>query len=96
MTFYRTERDLDLQRSWRRIANDKDSKVEAVLDYIVERKRLDDLSKSIIDGRYNEQKVSKRKETNFFNASIGTNLVSIETMWHQQSDLFGRKFEEYK
>lgn len=40
------------------VANDKDSKLEAVLDYIVERKRLDDLSKSIIDGRYNEQKVS--------------------------------------
>jgi ERCC4-type nuclease len=38
-------------------ANDKDLKIEAVLDYIVERKRLDDLSKSIIDGRYNEQKV---------------------------------------
>jgi len=36
--------------------NDNDSKIEAILDYIVERKRLDDLSKSIIDGRYNEQK----------------------------------------
>ncbi|UJR33705.1 hypothetical protein I4U23_021134 [Adineta vaga] len=36
--------------------NDKTFKVEAILDYIVERKRLDDLSKSIIDGRYNEQK----------------------------------------
>ncbi|CAF0780717.1 unnamed protein product [Didymodactylos carnosus] len=31
-------------------------KVEAVLDYIIERKRLDDLSKSIVDGRYQEQK----------------------------------------
>lgn len=29
-----------------------------MLDYIIERKRLDDLSKSIIDGRYNEQKVN--------------------------------------
>ena len=28
-----------------------------VLDYIVERKRLDDLSGSIVDGRYKEQKV---------------------------------------
>lgn len=40
------------------IANDKDIKLEAILDYIIERKRLDDLSKSIIDGRYNEQKVN--------------------------------------
>jgi ERCC4-type nuclease len=39
------------------LANDKDIQIEAILDYIVERKRLDDLSKSIIDGRYNEQKV---------------------------------------
>jgi len=38
-------------------ANDKTIQCEAILDYIVERKRLDDLSKSIIDGRYNEQKV---------------------------------------
>lgn len=39
-------------------AKDKNIQIEAILDYIVERKRLDDLSKSIIDGRYNEQKVS--------------------------------------
>lgn len=36
--------------------------VDVVLDYIVERKRVDDLCQSIIDGRYKEQKVSK----NFF------------------------------
>ncbi len=30
---------------------------EAVLEYIVERKRMDDLAGSIIDGRFNEQKV---------------------------------------
>ncbi|CAF0886979.1 unnamed protein product [Adineta steineri] len=41
---------------WTVRSNDKNIKVEAILDYIVERKRLDDLSKSIIDGRYNEQK----------------------------------------
>jgi len=34
-------------------------KREAVLDYIVERKRLDDLSGSIVDGRYKEQKVNE-------------------------------------
>jgi crossover junction endonuclease MUS81 len=30
---------------------------ELVLDYIIERKRVDDLVQSIIDGRYKEQKV---------------------------------------
>ena len=30
---------------------------EAVLDYIVERKRMDDLASSITDGRFREQKV---------------------------------------
>lgn len=31
---------------------------EVVLEYIVERKRMDDLASSIIDGRFSEQKVS--------------------------------------
>jgi ERCC4-type nuclease len=43
------------------LAHDTNLKIEAILDYIVERKRLDDLSKSIIDGRYNEQKVDLYK-----------------------------------
>ncbi len=30
---------------------------DIVLDYVVERKRVDDLCQSIIDGRYKEQKV---------------------------------------
>ena len=30
---------------------------EVVLEYIVERKRMDDLAGSITDGRFNEQKV---------------------------------------
>ena len=30
---------------------------EAVLEYVVERKRMDDLSSSITDGRFREQKV---------------------------------------
>lgn len=46
------------------IANDANIKLEAVLDYIIERKRLDDLSKSIIDGRYNEQKVNLKFSSN--------------------------------
>ena len=32
-------------------------KIELVLDYIVERKRMDDLAGSIVDGRFREQKV---------------------------------------
>jgi ERCC4-type nuclease len=42
---------------------------EIVLDYIVERKRADDLVSSILDGRYKEQKVSmcrdERQVTNY-------------------------------
>jgi crossover junction endonuclease MUS81 len=34
------------------------SSTDVVLDYVVERKRIDDLCQSIIDGRYKEQKVS--------------------------------------
>ena len=33
------------------------SSTELVLDYIVERKRMDDLAGSITDGRFKEQKV---------------------------------------
>lgn len=34
---------------------------ELILDFIVERKRMDDLCGSIIDGRFHEQKVIKLK-----------------------------------
>ena len=33
--------------------------MELVLDHIIERKRMDDLSKSIIDRRFAEQKVRR-------------------------------------
>jgi crossover junction endonuclease MUS81 len=33
------------------------SESDLILDYVVERKRMDDLCQSIIDGRYKEQKV---------------------------------------
>ena len=39
------------------VAKEKNGPRELVLDYIVERKRLDDLASSIIDTRYEEQKV---------------------------------------
>ena len=39
------------------VARNKENK-ELVLPYIVERKRMDDLGKSIKDGRFKEQKVT--------------------------------------
>ena len=78
------------------LANDKDTKVEAILDYIVERKRLDDLSKSIIDGRYNEQKVEKGSSwSRLFIACLFT-IVPFETMWNYKFNLSGGKFEEHQ
>lgn len=38
---------------------------ELVLDYIIERKRMDDLCGSIIDGRFREQKVLLNFDTYF-------------------------------
>lgn len=43
------------------IARNKATNEEVVLDYIIERKRLDDLASSIKDGRYNEQKVRLKR-----------------------------------
>lgn len=63
---------------------------ECVLDYVVERKRLDDLVSSIRDGRYDEQKVSRRiskrhsklKSLHFSPASIEQLLPSQHTLHH--------------
>ena len=38
---------------------------ELVLDYIIERKRMDDLAASIVDGRFKEQKVNIPKVSIF-------------------------------
>ncbi|CCH43736.1 Crossover junction endonuclease [Wickerhamomyces ciferrii] len=43
------------------IARNRNTNEEVVLDYIIERKRLDDLASSIKDGRYNEQKVRLKR-----------------------------------
>ena len=40
---------------------------EAVLDCVVERKRVDDLASSLTDGRYREQKVTIEKPCFYFN-----------------------------
>lgn len=39
------------------IARSRKTNDELVLPYIIERKRMDDLSASIVDGRFHEQKV---------------------------------------
>jgi crossover junction endonuclease MUS81 len=43
------------------IARNKLTNEEVVLNYIIERKRLDDLASSIKDGRYNEQKIRLKR-----------------------------------
>lgn len=43
------------------VARHKTSNEEVVLNYILERKRLDDLASSIIDGRYTEQKTRLKR-----------------------------------
>ncbi|XP_073982170.1 mus81 structure-specific endonuclease subunit isoform X2 [Rhodnius prolixus] len=43
------------------ICRSRTSPIELVLPFIVERKRLDDLSKSIMDGRFHEQKFRLKK-----------------------------------
>jgi len=45
-----------LLRSFLNVA-DVGEAIELVLDFIVERKRMDDLAGSIVDGRFREQKV---------------------------------------
>lgn len=48
---------------------------ELVLDYIIERKRMDDLCGSIIDGRFREQKVRAERKTSaaaFFSVIIAS------------------------
>jgi len=39
------------------IARSRKTNDELVLSYVIERKRMDDLSASIVDGRFHEQKV---------------------------------------
>lgn len=52
---------------------------ECVLDYVVERKRLDDLVSSIRDGRYDDQKVSRLCNIYFLVYQSLTCLVHIYT-----------------
>lgn len=50
------------------------------LDFILERKRLDDLVESIKDGRFREQKVGL--ENVLRQATAHVNIVSVEQMRH--------------
>lgn len=60
---------------------------ELVLDYVVERKRLDDLVGSIKDGRFHEQKFRLRK------SGVKNVIYIIEEISMANSDSFGR-YEE--
>jgi len=54
---------------------------EYVLDYIVERKRMDDLVGSITDGRFHEQKVPLPKQLRMFT------IVPIDEIWNESCNL---------
>lgn len=55
--------------------------VEAVLDCVVERKRVDDLASSITDGRYREQKVCNVLKKRYYppEVLIVRNLRSVKS-----------------
>ena len=56
---------------------------ELVLDYIVERKRMDDLVSSTIDGRFREQKVNHLPNIKHFNTlSISLSNSSSVCTFH--------------
>lgn len=51
---------------------------ELVLDYVVERKRMDDLVSSIKDGRFVEQKVNGRGEyLHFLRNALSTGIIVV-------------------
>lgn len=62
---------------------------EIVLDYIVERKRLDDLISSIKDGRFHEQKFRLRKS----GMQNVTYLVEAFSISAERSDTYGQSVE---
>jgi crossover junction endonuclease MUS81 len=59
----------------------KSASGEYVLDYIVERKRMDDLVGSITDGRFHEQKVPLPKQLRMFT------IVPIDEIWNESCNL---------
>lgn len=62
---------------------------ELVLDYIIERKRMDDLCGSIIDGRFREQKVLLNCDNLFRSAQICSfePLLILTQTWRRQKEL---------
>ena len=52
------------------------TKEEVVLDFVIERKRMDDLAGSIVDGRFKEQKVSSHLQCK----PISLNLNSVNCL----------------
>lgn len=55
---------------------------EVVLDHIVERKRLDDLTSSILDGRWRDQKVSDIVMLTFFSSTTLMSFVARHILVH--------------
>jgi len=66
---------------------------ELVLDYIIERKRMDDLCGSIIDGRFREQKVSLSCDSSIvaFHEVVKLQLLREEKMNFNLLMLFQRE-----
>lgn len=69
--------------------DDEEGNDEIVLDYIVERKRLDDLISSIKDGRFHEQKFRLRKS----GVPHVTYLVEAFSISAEKSDTYGQSVE---
>ncbi|KPI43124.1 Crossover junction endonuclease mus81 [Cyphellophora attinorum] len=79
---------LDSLRAANKDDND-DGSDEIMLDYIVERKRLDDLISSIKDGRFHEQKFRLRK-SGIQNVAYIVEAFSISA---ERSELYGQSVE---
>lgn len=69
--------------------DEEEHSTEIVLDYIVERKRLDDLISSIKDGRFHEQKFRLRK-SGVQNVAYIVEAFSIST---ERSETYGQSVE---
>ena len=55
-----------------------------MFDYIVERKRMDDLAGSIVDGRFKEQKVTSNKQSVWFGVCCcNKGIKSLAHGWFQ-------------
>ena len=70
------------------IARSKSRSIELVLPYVVERKRMDDLRSSIIDGRYAEQKMRMKQ------SGIPNKIYLVEEIANSKSNISGRPADQ--